>query len=191
MTAQGKSVRVACVDVREELNRSAIKLVGPELEANHVLGIHPGCANTSSAACTKAAPLDFSVRTHTPLFSLTGFLHVPVPASSLKTCKRSAAQEIGQGAIGIQIDVTDRVSIAEAAERIHKEFGRLDLLVNNAAISNTRKRNLLLQDYAKISQASNASLDEIRAVWGPMCSVLLRCVRLCSHCFASRPTPAS
>ncbi len=76
-----------------------------------------------------------------------------------------AAGEIGQGAIGIQIDVTDRVSIAQAAERIHKEFGRLDLLVNNAAISNTRKGNLSLQEYAKISQASNASLDEIRAVW--------------------------
>ena len=76
-----------------------------------------------------------------------------------------AAQEIGQGAIGIQIDVTDRVSIAQAAERIRKEFGRLDLLVNNAAISNTRKANLSLQDYAKISQASNASLDEIRVVW--------------------------
>ena len=34
MTARGKSVRVACVDVREELNRRAIKLVGPELEAS-------------------------------------------------------------------------------------------------------------------------------------------------------------
>ncbi len=76
-----------------------------------------------------------------------------------------AAGEIGQGAIGMQIDVTDRVSIAQAAERIRKEFGRLDLLVNNAAISNTRKGNLSLQEYAKISQASNASLDEIRAVW--------------------------
>ncbi len=76
-----------------------------------------------------------------------------------------AAQEIGKGAIGIQLDVTDRVSIAQAAERIRKDFGRLDLLVNNAAISNTRKGNLSLQDYAKISQASNASLDEIRAVW--------------------------
>jgi NAD(P)-dependent dehydrogenase (short-subunit alcohol dehydrogenase family) len=31
------------------------------------------------------------------------------------------------------------VSIAEAAERIRKEFGRLDLVVQNTAISNTRK----------------------------------------------------
>ncbi len=52
----------------------------------------------------------------------------------------AAAKEIGPGAIALQLDVTDQASIAAAAERIRKEFGRLDLLVNNAAISNTRKR---------------------------------------------------
>lgn len=77
----------------------------------------------------------------------------------------AAAAEIGPGAIPVQLDVTDRVSIANAAERIRQEFGRLDLLVNNAAISNTRKGSLSLQEYAKISLASNVSLDELRAVW--------------------------
>jgi NAD(P)-dependent dehydrogenase (short-subunit alcohol dehydrogenase family) len=77
----------------------------------------------------------------------------------------AAATEIGAGAIALQLDVTDRVSIADAAERIHEEFGRLDLLVQNAAISNTRKGGLSLQEYAKISRASNASLDEVRTVW--------------------------
>jgi NAD(P)-dependent dehydrogenase (short-subunit alcohol dehydrogenase family) len=77
----------------------------------------------------------------------------------------AAAKDIGPGAIAVQLDVTDRVSIAAAAERIRKDFGHLDLLVNNAAISNTRKGNLSLQEYAKITLASNASLDEIRAVW--------------------------
>jgi NAD(P)-dependent dehydrogenase (short-subunit alcohol dehydrogenase family) len=77
----------------------------------------------------------------------------------------AAATEIGSGAIPLQLDVADRVSIATAAERIRKEFGRLDLLVNNAAISNTRKGSFSLQDYAKITLASNASLDEVRAVW--------------------------
>jgi NAD(P)-dependent dehydrogenase (short-subunit alcohol dehydrogenase family) len=77
----------------------------------------------------------------------------------------AAAKIIGPGAVAVQIDVTNQASIAAAAERIRKEFGRLDLLVNNAAISNTRKGNLSLQDYAKITLASNASLDEIRAVW--------------------------
>ena len=67
----------------------------------------------------------------------------------------------------LQLDVTDRVSIAAAAGRIEQEHGRLDLLVNNAAISNTRKDQLglSLRDYAKISAASMASLDEVRAIW--------------------------
>jgi NAD(P)-dependent dehydrogenase (short-subunit alcohol dehydrogenase family) len=79
----------------------------------------------------------------------------------------AAAKEIGPGAIALQLDVTDRASITAAAERIRTEFGRLDLLVNNAAISNTRKQalGLSLQEYARISLASNASLDEMRAVW--------------------------
>ena len=76
----------------------------------------------------------------------------------------AAAREIGAGAIALQLDVTDRVSIAEAAERVHKEFGR-DLLIQNAAVSNTRKGNLSLQEYAKITRPSNVSLDELRTVW--------------------------
>src|SRR5580704_6465676 len=76
-----------------------------------------------------------------------------------------AAKEIGPGAIALQIDVTDQACITAAAEQIHEEFGRLDLLVNNAGISNTRKGNLSLEEYRKLSKASNASLDEVRAVW--------------------------
>lgn len=80
---------------------------------------------------------------------------------------KAAAEAIGPGAIALQIDVTDRASIAAAAERIRAEHGRLDLLVNNAAISNTRKHQLgiPLQEYAALALASNASLDEMRAVW--------------------------
>jgi NAD(P)-dependent dehydrogenase (short-subunit alcohol dehydrogenase family) len=77
----------------------------------------------------------------------------------------AAAKEIGPGAIPLQLDVTDRVSIAAAAERIRTEFGRLDLLVQNAAISNTRKGISSLQEYARLSRASNAPLDEVRTVW--------------------------
>ena len=51
----------------------------------------------------------------------------------------AAAKEIGNGAIALQIDVTDQVSVRAAAERVRTEFGRLDLLVNNAAISNTSR----------------------------------------------------
>jgi NAD(P)-dependent dehydrogenase (short-subunit alcohol dehydrogenase family) len=78
---------------------------------------------------------------------------------------QAAANEIGPGAIPLQLDVTDQASINAAAQRIRKDFGRLDLLVNNAAISNTRKGSLSLQEYVKTSRASNVSLDEVRAIW--------------------------
>jgi len=77
----------------------------------------------------------------------------------------AAAKEIGPGAIALRLDVTDGASIAAAAERVRSLFGRLDVLVNNAAISNTSMASLSLQEYARISRASNASLDEVRAVW--------------------------
>ncbi|MCB0196336.1 MAG: SDR family NAD(P)-dependent oxidoreductase [Anaerolineae bacterium] len=77
----------------------------------------------------------------------------------------AAAKAIGPRAIALQLDVTDQASISAAAERIREAFGRLDLLVQNAAISNTRKGDLPLQEYAQITLPSNVSLDEVRAVW--------------------------
>ena len=78
----------------------------------------------------------------------------------------TAAKEIGPDARALQLDVTDQNSIAAAAERIRKEFGRLDVLVNNAAISNSSKQpDMSVQEYAKLTRPSNVSLDEMRAVW--------------------------
>jgi NAD(P)-dependent dehydrogenase (short-subunit alcohol dehydrogenase family) len=74
--------------------------------------------------------------------------------------------EIGSGAIAVQLDVTDQTSISQAAERIRDEFGRLDLLVNNAAISGTgRIPGQTVEENAARRKASNVSLDELRAVW--------------------------
>src|SRR5262249_61702541 len=103
----------------------------------------------------------------------------------------AAATEIGSGAIPIQLDVTDRRSIAAAAEHIQHEFGRLDLLVNNAAISNTRKGSLSLREYKEITRASNASLDEVRAVWDTKCSASSRSTRPCCRSSASHRTHGS
>jgi len=77
----------------------------------------------------------------------------------------AAAKEIGAGAVALQLDVTDSASIAAAAHRIREQFGRLDLLVNNAGISNTTQSSLDPQEYAKTKYASTASLEEMRAVW--------------------------
>jgi NAD(P)-dependent dehydrogenase (short-subunit alcohol dehydrogenase family) len=78
----------------------------------------------------------------------------------------AAAKTIDGDARALQLDVTDRASIAAAAKRIREELGRLDVLVNNAAISNTSKRpGQSVEDYAKLTRPSNVSLDEVRAVW--------------------------
>jgi NAD(P)-dependent dehydrogenase (short-subunit alcohol dehydrogenase family) len=45
------------------------------------------------------------------------------------------AREAGNGAIGVAADVTDRDSVDALFERIAKDFGRLDLLFNNAGVS--------------------------------------------------------
>jgi NADP-dependent 3-hydroxy acid dehydrogenase YdfG len=44
------------------------------------------------------------------------------------------AHELGQSATAIQADVTDRASVAAAAERVETELGGADVLVNNAGI---------------------------------------------------------
>jgi NAD(P)-dependent dehydrogenase (short-subunit alcohol dehydrogenase family) len=78
----------------------------------------------------------------------------------------AAAWEIGRDSKALQLDVTDQASIAAAAARIREEFGRLDLLIQNAAISNTNKQpGQSVADYAKTTRPSNVSLAEMRAVW--------------------------
>jgi NAD(P)-dependent dehydrogenase (short-subunit alcohol dehydrogenase family) len=78
----------------------------------------------------------------------------------------AAAREVGPDAHALQLDVTDQASIATAAARIRKEFGRLDVLIQNAAISNTSKQpGQSVEAYAATTRPSNVSLDEMRAVW--------------------------
>lgn len=64
----------------------------------------------------------------------------------------AAAKRIAGYARALALDVTRADSIAAAAERIRRELGRLDVLVNNAAI-------------AKSAKASDASVDDVRAVF--------------------------
>lgn len=78
----------------------------------------------------------------------------------------AAAKEVGPDAVALQLDVTDHASIAAAAGRIRKELGRLDVLVNNAAISNTSKLpSQTVEDYSKLNRPSNVSLTEVRTIW--------------------------
>src|SRR5208283_734301 len=47
---------------------------------------------------------------------------------------QALASELGNGAIAIQADVTDRDSLVAAASRVKTELGGTDILVNNAGI---------------------------------------------------------
>jgi NAD(P)-dependent dehydrogenase (short-subunit alcohol dehydrogenase family) len=92
-----------------------------------------------------------------------GFI-VLVGSRSLEHGDR-AAKSIGADARALQLDVTNQASIAAAAERIRNEFGRLDVLVNNAAISHAGKPGRPLEEMAKSGRLSFVSLDEVRAVF--------------------------
>jgi NAD(P)-dependent dehydrogenase (short-subunit alcohol dehydrogenase family) len=77
-----------------------------------------------------------------------------------------AVKTIDGDARALQLDVTDSASIGAAAERVRNEFGRLDVLVNNAAISNTRLLpGMSIEEYVKSTRPSVVSLDEMRVVF--------------------------
>lgn len=78
----------------------------------------------------------------------------------------AAAKTVDGDVRPIRLDVTAPPSLAAAARRIEAEVGRLDVLVNNAAISNTRfKPGQTLAEYMHSTRASVASLEEVREVW--------------------------
>jgi NAD(P)-dependent dehydrogenase (short-subunit alcohol dehydrogenase family) len=77
-----------------------------------------------------------------------------------------AAKEVGPDGVALQLDVTNHESIDAAAERVRNEFGRLDVLINNAAITNTSRRpDQSIEDYVAAARPSRVTLEEVRAVW--------------------------
>lgn len=78
----------------------------------------------------------------------------------------AAAAEVGAGAVALQIDQTDKSSIAAAAARVRAEFGRLDILINNAAILLGKPQpDASMAEITAKTQPSVVDVDEIRAVW--------------------------
>jgi NAD(P)-dependent dehydrogenase (short-subunit alcohol dehydrogenase family) len=78
----------------------------------------------------------------------------------------AAARGIGEQALALQLDVTDQKSISAAARRIGDEFGRLDVLIQNAAILGTsRPPGQSVAEYAQATRPGVVALDEVRAVW--------------------------
>lgn len=77
-----------------------------------------------------------------------------------------AAKEIGSAAHALQLDVTDQASIDAAAARIRTDFGRLDVLVNNAGISHAAKAGSgFPKDAMATNMLTDAPMENIRQLW--------------------------
>lgn len=77
-----------------------------------------------------------------------------------------AAQTIAGDVHPIQLDVTDNASIRAAVKQVEQQFGHLDILINNAAISRANgQESETLQAYIRRSRATLISVEEVRAIW--------------------------
>lgn len=64
---------------------------------------------------------------------------------------KAAASELGQGAVAVRMDVSDQASIEAAVAEAVQKLGRIDILINNAA----------LFDLAPIVEITRASYDRL------------------------------
>lgn len=76
-----------------------------------------------------------------------------------------AAKSIGADAHALQLDVTDEASIAAATESVRNEFGRLDVLVNNAGISHASKPGTPFEQIIQSNSLTTAPLENVLKVW--------------------------
>lgn len=78
----------------------------------------------------------------------------------------AAAETIDGDVHPIQLDVTEEASIRSAVKQVEEKFGRLDILINNAAISRANgEQSETMQDYIKRSRATVIDVDEVRTIW--------------------------
>jgi NADP-dependent 3-hydroxy acid dehydrogenase YdfG len=67
---------------------------------------------------------------------------------------QALADELGDGAIAIEADVTDRDSLVAAAQRVKDEFGGADVLINNAGV-------MLLAPFISEQRAEQRQMVEV------------------------------
>jgi len=67
---------------------------------------------------------------------------------------QALADELGDGAIAIEADVTDRASLVAAAQRVSDELGRTDVLINNAGV-------MLLAPFTSEQRAEQRQMVEV------------------------------
>ena len=92
----------------------------------------------------------------------------------------SLADELQNGAIAIQADVTDRPSIVAAAERVRQELGGADVLINNAGVMLTgpfasdkrsEHRQMVETNLLGAMTVTEVFLDQLRAKGGDLVNI--------------------
>ena len=79
----------------------------------------------------------------------------------LLTARAADAAAVAANAVGatpLQLDVTDPVSVGEAVATVKDRYGRLDVLVNNAAISYDTWQRAITADLAVVREAAETNL---------------------------------
>jgi NADP-dependent 3-hydroxy acid dehydrogenase YdfG len=92
----------------------------------------------------------------------------------------SLADELRNGTIAIQADVTDRDSIVAAAERVRQELGGADVLINNAGVmltapftsdKRTEHRQMVETNLLGAMTVTEVFLDQLRAKGGDLVNI--------------------
>lgn len=78
---------------------------------------------------------------------------------------KAAAEQLGESAIAIQLDITDNESVRTAVKTIEDKAGYLTLLVNNAAVSHAGAPERTMEEVLGSQRASIVPIDELKAVW--------------------------
>ena len=70
----------------------------------------------------------------------------------------AVAQELGNGIVATQLDVTDEESVGSAISFVEREFGRLDVLVNNAGIADGWSGAAVEADFDRVKEILETNL---------------------------------
>jgi NADP-dependent 3-hydroxy acid dehydrogenase YdfG len=93
---------------------------------------------------------------------------------------QALAEELGNGSIAIQADVTDRDSIVAAAERVQRELGGADILINNAGVmllgpfssdQRAEHRQMVETNLLGAMTATEVFLDQLRDGGGDLVNI--------------------
>lgn len=95
-----------------------------------------------------------------------------------ETASKKFAHELGEGHTGIGLDVSSDLSVMEAKEAVMERYGKIDVLVNNAAINDMFENPTAARELSKFE---NYPLS----LWKKSIDVNVTGVFLCSQIFGS------